>query len=223
MMAEQPAANGIAERFGLQTGIPREADGKPQLQEDEELAGTYADTNLLLGDSDQGVGTLFLSTRRVIWFENGGSGHSFAVPYPSIGMHAVSSDAEAFQRPCIYMQIDLDGPAPEGDDDDEEALAPEMRLVPADAAALDAIFAVLCDCAAKNPDPGQSADEEDGDFFYDEDEVLAGAAGEERAAQLDQYDALLQMPRAAEFEQMVANEEGRFDDADESMDDNHRQ
>lgn len=32
------------------------------------------------------------------------------------------------------MQIDLDGPAPEGDDDDED-LAPELRLVPADAAA----------------------------------------------------------------------------------------
>ena len=38
-------------------------------------------------------------------------------------------------------------------------------------AAVEAIFSVLCDCAAKNPDPGQSADEEDGDFFYDEDEV----------------------------------------------------
>lgn len=37
--------------------------------------------------------------------------------------------------------------------------------------AVEAIFALLCDCAAKNPDPGQSADEEDGDFFYDEDEV----------------------------------------------------
>lgn len=64
-MAEQSAANGIAERFGMQTDISREPDGKPQLQDDEELAGTFADTNLLLGDSDQGVGTLFLSTRYV--------------------------------------------------------------------------------------------------------------------------------------------------------------
>lgn len=73
-------------------------------------------------------------------------------------------------------------------------------------AAVEAIFTVLCDCAAKNPDPGQSADEEDGDFFYDEDEVLAGAAAEERAARLDQYDALLDMPRAAEFEQVRPRE-----------------
>lgn len=83
--------------------------------------------------------------RRVIWFGNGGSGHSYAVPYPSIGMHAVSSDAEAFQRPCIYMQIDLDGPAP-GGDDDEEDLAPELRLVPADAAAREQplFFGIYC-------------------------------------------------------------------------------
>ena len=36
---------------------------------------------------------------------------------------------------------------------------------------MEPIFATLCDCAAKNPDPGQSDDEQDGDFFYDEDEV----------------------------------------------------
>jgi len=141
-MADQ--SNGIAERYGLQSEIARETDGKPQLQADEELAGTFADTNLLLGDSDQGAGTLFLSTRslnalipsrRVIWFENGGAGHCYAVPYPSIGMHAVSSDAESFQRPCIYMQIDLDGPCTEGDGSDDEDMAPELRLVPADASA----------------------------------------------------------------------------------------
>ena len=63
---------------------------------------------------------------------------------------------------------------------------------------------MLCDCAAKNPDPGQSADEEDGDFFYDEDEVLAGANGAERSARLDQFDALLQMPRGEEFEQVCS-------------------
>lgn len=62
-MADQ--SNGIAERYGLQSEIARETDGKPQLQADEELAGTFADTNLLLGDSDQGAGTLFLSTRCV--------------------------------------------------------------------------------------------------------------------------------------------------------------
>ena len=37
--------------------------------------------------------------------------------------------------------------------------------------AVEPIFATLCECAAKNPDPGQSDDEQDGDFFYDEDEV----------------------------------------------------
>ena len=62
-MAEQPAENGIAERFGMQTSVERETDGKPLLEEDEELAGTFEDTTLLLGDSAQGSGTLYLSTR----------------------------------------------------------------------------------------------------------------------------------------------------------------
>lgn len=33
------------------------------------------------------------------------------------------------------MQIDLDGPCPEGDGSDDEDMAPELRLVPADASA----------------------------------------------------------------------------------------
>ena len=73
-------------------------------------------------------------------------------------------------------------------------------------AAVEAIFAMLCDCAAKNPDPNQSADEEDGDFFYDEDEVLAGANGQERSDRLDHFDSLLQMPRGEEFEQVCLHE-----------------
>ena len=60
-MADQ--SNGIAERFGLQSGIARETDGKPQLQTDEELAGTFTNTTLLLGDNNEGAGTLYLSTR----------------------------------------------------------------------------------------------------------------------------------------------------------------
>ena len=75
----------------------------------------------------------------MIWFETGGSGHSYAVAYPSIGMHAVSSDAESFQRPCIYMQLDTALPPDDGDDDMEPSV-PEIRIVPADPAARELPF-----------------------------------------------------------------------------------
>ena len=49
----------------------------------------------------------------------------------------------------------------------------------------------------------RAEDEEEGDFFYDEDEVLAGADGETRAAMLDHYDSLLTMPRADELDEVL--------------------
>lgn len=50
-------------------------------------------------------------------------------------------------------------------------------------------------------------DDEDAEFFYDEEEVLAGAEGDAsaRAAMLDHYDSLLQMPRADELDEVGAS------------------
>lgn len=45
-------------------------------------------------------------------------------------------------------------------------------------------------------------DDGQGDFFFNEEEVLAGAGGEQRAALLEQYDALLSMPRADELDEV---------------------
>ena len=61
-MANQAEANGVAERFGLTSNVEREADGRPVLEDDEELSGTFPDISLLLGSSSQGVGTLFVSS-----------------------------------------------------------------------------------------------------------------------------------------------------------------
>jgi hypothetical protein len=54
-------------------------------------------------------------------------------------MHAVSRDAEAFGRPCVYIQLDEgseQGMAADGDEEDaEDDLTAELRLVPAEEAA----------------------------------------------------------------------------------------
>ncbi len=47
-----------------------------------------------------------------------------------------------------------------------------------------------------------AGDDEDAEFFYDEDEVLAGADSGSRAAMLDHYDSLLQMPRADDLDEV---------------------
>lgn len=48
-----------------------------------------------------------------------------------------------------------------------------------------------------------SADNDgEGEFFYDEDEVIAGASGDEHAEMLDHLDSLLQMPRAADLDEV---------------------
>lgn len=56
-------------------------------------------------------------------------------------MHAVSRDAEAFGRPCVYIQLDegsehgMPAAADEGEEEEEEELTAELRLVPAEEAA----------------------------------------------------------------------------------------
>jgi hypothetical protein len=51
-------------------------------------------------------------------------------------MHAISNDQSAFQRPCIYMQLEPSTSPFEDDEEEdgqEDEITPEIRLVPSDA------------------------------------------------------------------------------------------
>ena len=51
------------ERFGLTRFDAIDTSGQPDLDDDEEVAGTYTDVNLKLGDEmDAGAGTLYITT-----------------------------------------------------------------------------------------------------------------------------------------------------------------
>jgi hypothetical protein len=82
-------------------------------------------------------------------------------------MHAVSNDPAAFERPCVYLQLDEGSDASgfgggggggdeEGEEEEEEGeLSAELRLVPGSEGglgAVEAIFKAMCDCSALNPD-----------------------------------------------------------------------
>ncbi len=128
-------------------------------------------------------------------------------------MHAVQGQtAGGGPGPCVYLQLsggggdDGEGNGAGGgsDDDDDEGATPvgEIRLVPADLADADAIFAALCEGAALNPDPGAPAagggggDDHDDGLFFDRDAAAAGAA-------------------AARLDALLVEDPARFDDPDE--------
>ncbi len=85
MATDHAESNGLHERFGLTSNIDREADGRPMLQADEELFGTFAGVSLLLGGSSQGDGTLYVSTR-------------FASAFPSRPSHSFRLSAAAASK-----------------------------------------------------------------------------------------------------------------------------
>jgi len=108
-----------------------------------------------------GAGTLFVTTRRVLWLTlaggDGAGGYAFA--YPAIGLHAVTRDTSVFDAPCVYLQVDAEGGDGDGDGDDGGPV--EVRLAPADPDRLEDVFEALSACAALHPGPDDS-DEEGG-------------------------------------------------------------
>ncbi|CAL5227014.1 g9905 [Coccomyxa viridis] len=211
-----------AAHFGLED-FSDFSDGMPVLDEDdeEELANSYPSVAVILGSShDLGTGTLFITTRRVIWQGDAGSRRGLYADFQNINMHAISNDQSAARKPCIYMQLEPSTSAfadtAEGEADDDEDITPEVRLVPEDSSKLEELFQTLCDCAALNPDPQDADAEEDAEFYYNEEEVRAGARGEERTAMLDHFDSLLQAPHSADMEEPAEGDPDRFEDAEET-------
>lgn len=76
---------------------------------------------------------------------------------------------------------------------------------------MDEVFQALCVGAEANPD---DVDEDEGDFFYDEDEVNAGLDAD-ALVRLQALEDRLQLPSASEFEELIAGDPERFEDADE--------
>lgn len=180
-------------------------------------------------DASENPGTLHVTTRRLVWFPDDETRGGYDVPFRAVAMHAVSSDASEGFRPCIYAQIE--GGAPEGwrmtedaaakeedgsaEDDDPDALeeTTELRLAPADPAALGALFKALCDCAALNPDPHDEmheTEDDDDDLYYDESEMATGAGAAARIEALRRFDD--QLVVSADLERHVADDPGRFED-----------
>ncbi|KAH1185373.1 methylosome subunit pICln [Mauremys mutica] len=135
------------------------------------------DTEAVLGGRGLGTGTLYIAESRLSWLDKSGLG--FSLDYPTISLHAVSRDLNAYPWEHLYVMVNAkfeaeepkETPMAEGeeeedsDDDDNEPIA-EFRFVPSDKSALEAMFSAMCECQALHPDP----DDEDSDNDYEGEE-----------------------------------------------------
>ncbi|KAL5728089.1 hypothetical protein ACHQM5_001212 [Ranunculus cassubicifolius] len=157
--------------LGLQHLSSRTGDGSPilDIQNGEELMHVQHNTTLVLANQNPiSPGTLYISTKRVVWLSDIDREKGYAVDFLSISLHAVSRDPESYPSPCIYAQIE----AETGEDDESESSdsesndttdiskITEMRLIPSDPTQLDALFDIFCECAELNPEPNEEQEEE---------------------------------------------------------------
>uniref|UniRef100_A0A1D1XLD0 Chloride conductance regulatory protein ICln n=1 Tax=Anthurium amnicola TaxID=1678845 RepID=A0A1D1XLD0_9ARAE len=163
---------GFAERVGDGNGLPRlDAEGG------EELMHVQPGVAIALADRPpESTGTLYITTKRVLWLSDTDRARGYAVGFLSLSLHAVSRDPEAYAFPCIYTQMETEAIEDEESEDSDlecnEELdlskVTEMRLVPSDPGQLDALFDIFCKCAELNPDPNQEQEEENDWIFGDE-------------------------------------------------------
>ncbi|XP_077556034.1 chloride nucleotide-sensitive channel icln isoform X1 [Haemaphysalis longicornis] len=152
-----------------------------------------------------GKGTLYIAESRVSWVGQDSSG--FSLEYPSVALHALSRDLQAFPEECLYLMIDGDLGEEQGgclsacgtwecdshasflaepneNGEDEERPASEIHFVPEDKSHLEAMYRAMTECQALHPDPAQPGDSDEDDGCYeDADEEEEGAEYDVRAAE----------------------------------------
>ncbi|MBZ3890439.1 Methylosome subunit pICln [Sciurus carolinensis] len=137
------------------------------LRQNEGLWQQQSDTEAVLNGKDFSTRTLYIAERRLSWLD--GSGLRFSLEYPTISLHVMSSDLNAYPPECLYVMVNAKFGAEskesldeeEEDSDDDVQPITEFRFVPRDKSALEALFTAICECQALHPDP----EDEDSDDY----------------------------------------------------------
>ncbi|XP_011076312.1 chloride conductance regulatory protein ICln isoform X1 [Sesamum indicum] len=168
---------------GLRIVTERVGDGagQPVLDPDngEELMHVQPGVSIVLGNRPpESPGTLYISTKQVVWLSDTDRAKGYAVDFVSLSLHAVSRDPDAYHSPCIYTQIETGAEELESEDSDSESdnilnlsKITEMRLVPSDPNQLDTLFAIFCECAELNPDPIEAEGEDGHNWVFSADQL----------------------------------------------------
>lgn len=225
---------------GLRLFTERVGDGAgvPSLDSNagEELIHVQPGVSIVLANCPpESPGTLYISSKQVVWLSDVDRTKGYAVDFLSVSLHAISTDPEAYPSPCIYAQIDTedeDGDQSEGSDTEDNgplvlSKVTEMRLVPSDSNQLDTLFEIFCHCAELNPEPVEEEEEAHNWIFSADQMQDEGEDGEEPDWHFVQNPTNTighsngdhDLPHTV-LEQLQINDE-RFEDAEEMEGDNN--
>jgi len=179
--------------------VSRDENNQPTLEEEETIHYSQSKVALFFEiNKSEGWGTLFVTTKRVIWFYDSPTGFNdtpepasgYSIGFREIMCHAIARGGTFadFKYPCLYCQLDSS--------DDETY---EMRFAPEDVTTLEKIYNSFSECALLNPDPHS---EDEGEFFFNEEEVALGA---EQSSALNHLESVFQVPTTEELLAMAQN------------------
>lgn len=219
---------------GLRLVTERVGDGagQPVLDTDngEEQVHVQSGVSIVIGNRPpESPGTLYISTKQVVWLSDTDRGRGYAVGFLAVSLHAVSRDPEAYPSPCIYTQIENGVEEDESEDSDAESnetldlsKVTEMRLVPSDPDQLDTLFEIFCECAELNPEP---VDEDEGEhnWVFSADQLETGGADvEESEYPLHSIGCSNGDPDLAHTVLQLQINDQRFEDAEEMESDDNK-
>ncbi|XP_027704059.1 methylosome subunit pICln isoform X2 [Vombatus ursinus] len=196
----------------------------PPPSPEDGLRQQQPDTEAVLDGKGLGTGTLYIAESRLSWLD--GSGIGFSLDYPTISLHAVSRDLNAYPQEHLYVMVNArfgeeepkelketsmaEGEEDEDSDEDIEPIA-EFRFVPSDKSALEALFAAMCECQALHPDP---EDEDSDDYDGEEYDVEA----HEGQATLERLEGMLAQSVSSQYNMAGVRTEDSIRDYEDGMD-----
>ncbi|KAH7036864.1 regulator of volume decrease after cellular swelling-domain-containing protein [Linnemannia elongata] len=129
----------------------------------------------------QNPGTLYIADESLYFFSEA-SNSGFAIPYPSIIIHAIARESHV--GPSIYCQLEgslgsfgsahtststSNGNGASEEEEEEEDAVLELSFVPADVSSLDTIYENLSYCASLHQDDMDDEDMDgEGDYYEDD-------------------------------------------------------
>ncbi|XP_072650873.1 methylosome subunit pICln isoform X5 [Canis lupus baileyi] len=181
----------------------------------EGLRQQQPETEAVLNGKGLGTGTLYIAESRLSWLD--GSGLGFSLEYPTISLHAVSRDLNAYPREHLYVMVNAkfgeeskESVAEEEDSDDDVEPIAEFRFVPSDKSALEAMFTAMCECQALHPDP---EDEDSDDYDGEEYDVEA----HEGQATLERLEGMLSQSVSSQYNMAGVRTEDSIRDYEDGM------